>query len=178
MRLLLEHGGDPNLDVDSLTPLSWMDDELCIDPIWKRWCCDHLVQCLMVMQAYGVGGMEQMENSIDHFRCAKGTGPRSSRNLKSLIIGSEQKKVTSVRSISLRKQQEQSCRLHLSMNAPLPASRLCGCFRRKQAQTDQVSLLALSVKMQQRTAPQAVRCCSIIKNILPLKMPQSASGGH
>lgn len=33
-----------------------------------------------------------------------------------------------------------------------PVSRLCGCFRRKQAQTDQVSLLALSVKMQQRTA--------------------------
>ena len=55
MRLLLEHGGDPNLDVDSLTPLSWMDDELCIDPIWERWCCDHLVQCLMVMQAYGGG---------------------------------------------------------------------------------------------------------------------------
>ena len=33
MRLLLEHGGDPNLDVDSLTPLSWMDDELCIEQI-------------------------------------------------------------------------------------------------------------------------------------------------
>lgn len=57
MRLLLEHGGDPNLDIDSDTPLTWIDDELCIDPIWERHYCDHLVQCLMVMQAYG-GGWE------------------------------------------------------------------------------------------------------------------------
>lgn len=127
MRLLLEHGGDPNLDVDSLTPLSWMDDELCIDPIWERWCCDHLVQCLMVMQAYGGGWHGTDGNSIDHFRCAKGTGPRSSRNLKSLIIGSEQKKVTSVRSISLRKQQEQSWQItfeHECPSAGFPAVRL------------------------------------------------------
>ena len=33
-----------------------------------------------------------------------------------------------------------------------PVSRLCGCFRRKQAQTDQVSLLDPFREMQQRTA--------------------------
>ena len=44
-----------------------------------------------------------------------------------------------------------------------PVSRLCGCFRRKQAQTDQVSLLDPFRENATADSPQAVRCCSIIK---------------
>lgn len=53
MRLLLEHGGDPNLEGCTLTPMIWMEMELHIDPIYERLYCDNLVQCLLVMQAYG-----------------------------------------------------------------------------------------------------------------------------
>ena len=59
-------------------------------------------------------------------------------------------------------------------NAFLP---LCGCFRRKQAQTDQVSLLDPFRENATADSPQAVRCCSIIR-YFSAEGAQSASGGH
>ena len=53
MRLLLEHGADPNLEMDGGSPFDWIDLGLSFDPIYKKWLCTHLVQCIMVMQAYG-----------------------------------------------------------------------------------------------------------------------------
>ena len=58
-----------------------------------------------------------------------------------------------------------------------PVSRLCGCFRRKQAQTDQVSLLDPFRENATADSPQAVRCCSIIR-YFSAEGAQSASGGH
>ena len=58
-----------------------------------------------------------------------------------------------------------------------PVSRLCGCFRRKQAQTDQVSLLDPFRENATADSPQAVRCCSIIR-YFSAEDAQSASGGH
>ena len=49
MRLLLEHGGDPNLEGCTLTPMIWMEMELHIDPIYERLYCDNLVQCLSLI---------------------------------------------------------------------------------------------------------------------------------
>lgn len=53
MRLLLEHGGDPNLPTSFSTPINWIDMELCLEPIEDKDLCMNFVQCLMVMQAYG-----------------------------------------------------------------------------------------------------------------------------
>ena len=55
MRLLLEHGGDPNLEMDCWTPFEWIDTDLSIDPLSaeEKDLCENFVQCLLVMQAYG-----------------------------------------------------------------------------------------------------------------------------
>lgn len=56
MRLLLEHGGDPNLPTDFSTPFGWIDTELGlepIDPMEDKDLSVNFVQCLLVMQAYG-----------------------------------------------------------------------------------------------------------------------------
>ena len=59
MRLLLEHGADSNVYVDLNTPLTSVDEGMHIAPIYERWFFDNLVQCAMVLQAYGgywIGG--------------------------------------------------------------------------------------------------------------------------
>ena len=54
MRLLLEQGGDPNLNVEGWTPLSWIDADLGMKPIIKNVeLSRNFVQCMMVIQAYG-----------------------------------------------------------------------------------------------------------------------------
>lgn len=54
MRLLLEQGGDPNLNVEGWTPLSWIDADLGMKPIIKDVeLSRNFVQCIMVIQAYG-----------------------------------------------------------------------------------------------------------------------------
>jgi len=55
MRLLLEHGGDPNLETDWGTPFEWIDTDLSFAPLFaeEKDQCENFVQCLLVMQAYG-----------------------------------------------------------------------------------------------------------------------------
>lgn len=62
MRLLLEHGGDPNLRIDLDTPLTNVDTAMWVAPVCERWFFDNLVQCAMVLQAYDgywIGGDEK-----------------------------------------------------------------------------------------------------------------------
>lgn len=69
MRLLMEHGADPNLPIDGETVFERVDFAVWFDAIEQeiRWRYDQWVHIWFVLLAYG-GGTEEVRNTIEVFR--------------------------------------------------------------------------------------------------------------
>ncbi|MFV8290257.1 hypothetical protein, partial [Faecalibacterium taiwanense] len=133
-----------------LTPLSWMDDEMAHSiRFGEDGRCDHLVQCLMVMQAYG-GGWHGTDGKFHRpFSMCEGYRSEIFKEFEKFDYRFGQ---VTVRSISLRKQQEQSWQItfeHECPSAGFPAVPAVSAGNKHRQ--NEVSLFNLSLN-EQRTA--------------------------